>query len=61
MVYVMKVHKNGKPKKTVCYDEHEKVCGEEYFDETGERKRGSWKRHKGIEVYWNQRKKVWEP
>ena len=59
--YVVKMHRNGKPKKTVYYDENEKLCGEEYSDETGVLKRGSWRRSKGIEVYWNPRKQVWEP
>ena len=59
--YVVKMHRNGKPKKTLYYDENEQLCGEEYSDENGVLKRGSWRRLKGIEVYWNPRKQVWEP
>lgn len=59
--YVVKIHSNGKPKKVVYYDENEQLCGEEYLDENGVLKRASWRRLKGIEVYWNPKKQVWEP
>ena len=59
--YAVKIHSNGKPKTTIYYDENEQLCGKEYLDEKGALKRGSWRRSKGIEVYWNPGKQVWEP
>lgn len=59
--YVLKMYKNGEPKKVGYYDENEQLCGEEYLDEKGMLKRKSWRRRKGIEEYWYPAKQVWEP
>lgn len=58
---VSKLHKNGTPKKVEYYDGNEFPLGEEYFDENGGLKKGSWRRYKGREEYWNPEKQEWEP
>ncbi len=58
---VSKLHKNGMPKKVEYYDGNEFPHGEEYLDENGALKKGSWRRHKGREEYWNPKKQEWEP
>ena len=33
----------------------------DYLSEDGSLLKGSWRRYKGAEEYWNPKKEVWEP
>lgn len=58
---ISKTYGNGTPKKVEFYDGTEFPHGEEYLDDEGALKSGSWRRYKGNMEYWNPKKHVWEP
>ena len=55
------IYGNGMPKKVEFYDSTEFLHRVDYLDEKGVLTKGSWRRLKDIEAYWNPKKEVWEP
>ncbi|MBU6996175.1 MAG: hypothetical protein HXS41_00805 [Theionarchaea archaeon] len=55
------MHGNGMPKKVEFRDSNEVLQRIDYLDQKGILKRGTWRRYKGIEQYWNPGNETWEP
>lgn len=58
---VIRTHKQGNPKHLEYYDDNEILQKVDYLSENGSLLKGSWRRHRSAEEYWNTKKKVWEP
>lgn len=54
------MHGNGMSKKVEFYDSQELPHRVDFLDEKGNLTKGSWRRHEGVEKYWNSRKQIWE-
>jgi hypothetical protein len=55
------MHRNGMPKKVEFRDGNEIPQRVDYLDQKGSLAKGTWRRYKGCEQYWNPEKETWEP